>query len=366
MEAPRAPEFNEYSEIIDFLNKNLRAKSTWSVIEEYPTVFTEQNRHNIRIIKGDHGILSHAVIKPLLVKTRRGLFKVGCIGSVITDEKHRNLGLSQNVINECLEEVKKQGCDFAVLWTNLFDFYRKMGFELAGSEVSLLIDRPLIDLKKSSEFKILNNTKVDPQALMRVYAQHSVTSFRSLDDFEKYLKIPNSRLYTAWDKQSRLAGYAVEGKGADLQGYIHEWGGSLESIMALTNYIQKETGKNVTLITPAHSQNLIRYFESLGVKKVDGFLGMIKMTNPQLLFAKVIRNIKMEWGIENFVLENRSGEFFYGIGEHLFKTDSEADIIKLLFGPQSPSKLNDHGVEMNEILDNILPLEMWIWGWDSI
>jgi N-acetylglutamate synthase-like GNAT family acetyltransferase len=363
MEGPRAPTTTEYTEIVKFLDDNLRQNIQWSVADEYPTVFSPGNLQNFRIIKDENKILSHAAIKPTIIKTRRGLFKVGCIGSVITDEKHRNQGLSQTVITECLKEIQAQGCDFAILWTNLYDFYRKMGFELAGSEVSLLIDKPL---NVQHSFKILQNNRVDPQALLRVYNQHSVTSIRHIDEFDKFLKIPNSRLFTAWAADGRLEGYAVEGKGADLQGYIHEWGGNVDAVCALTAHIQSTHKKPITLITPKHAAALIRKFETYGIKSVEGFLGMIKITNPQLLFAKIIRNAKMEFGIENFNLEYKEGFYYYGVGTQQFKTDSERDIVRLLFGPQKPSELNDHGKELNEILDRFLPLEMWVWGWDSV
>jgi hypothetical protein len=363
MEGPRAPTSNEYPDLVRFLDNNLRTNINWSVADEYPTVFTENNLHNFRIIKSSEEILSHAVIKPLLTKTRRAIFKVGCIGSVLTNEKHRNKGLSQNVINECLTEIQKQDCDFAILWSDLYDFYRKIGFELAGTEVSLLIEKPL---QVKHAFKIMQNNKVDPQALYKIYSQHSVGSIRNLDDFTKFLKIPNSRLYTAWNADGTIAGYAAEGKGADLQGYIHEWGGSVEAVTALASYIRNQLQQTTTLITPSHSQALIKKFEELGVKKVEGFLGLIKIVNPQIFFQKIIRNSKAEWGIEGFHLEFKEGFYYYGVGENSFKTDSESDIVKLLFGPAKPSALADHGKELNEILDRIFPLEMWVWGWDSI
>ncbi len=371
MEGPRAPTTNEYTDIVKFLNENLRENTEWSVTEEYPTVFNLANLHNFRIIKDKESseILSHAVIKPIIVKTRRGIFKVGCLGSVVTNEKHRNQGLSQNVIKDCLEEIKNQNCDFAILWTNLFDFYRKMGFELAGTEVSFLIDRPLLVPKINAEhpsLRIIQDNKVDPAALYRVYSQHSVTSVRSLDDFDKFLKIPNSRLYTAWSTTGKLEAYAVEGKGADLQGYIHEWGGSVDAMTSLLSHIRGVNDKAVTLICPTHAQGLVRHLESLGVKRVDGYLGMIKIVNREALFNKIIKNAKLEWGIESFNLEYREGWYYYGVGKNQFKTDHEGDIVKLIFGPMKPSKLVDHGKETNEILDKIFPFEMWIWGWDSI
>jgi predicted acetyltransferase len=150
------------------------------VAEEYPTVFNLQNLHNLRIIKDktSEEILSHAVIKPTIIKTRRGFFKVGCIGSVVTSEKHRNQGLSKDVIQNCLDEITAQGCDFALLWSNLFEFYSRMGFTLAGSELSFLIDKPfaLNKEKIKNTYNILQENRVDPQALYRLYSQHSVTT----------------------------------------------------------------------------------------------------------------------------------------------------------------------------------------------
>ncbi|MDZ4678753.1 MAG: GNAT family N-acetyltransferase [Oligoflexia bacterium] len=364
MEGPRAPKSEEFNDLVKFLDTNLRDQNSWSIADEYPTTMTLQNLHNVRIIKDENGILSHAVIKPTIVKTRRGLFKVGCLGSVVTQEAYRNQGLSQNVLNDCVSAIQAQGCDIAILWTNQYDFYRKMGFELAGSEVSLLIDRPLN--LGATKYKIIQNNRVDAQVLFRLYSQHTVSSIRTLEDFEKYLRIPNSRLYTAWNAEGKVEAFAVEGKGVDLQGYIHEWGGSVDALLALINHIRVTHAQPITVISPSHATNLIRKLESFGVNRVEGFLGMIKITNAQSLFNKVIRSARQEWGIENFVLEHREGFYYFGVGKNIFKTDQETDIVRILFGPQKPSQLHDCGPEANAILDKILPLEMWLWGWDSV
>ncbi len=364
MEGPRAPTTSEFGDLVKFLDTNLRNQSGWSVVDEYPTALTLQNIHNFRIMRDQEKILSNAVIKPTIIKTRRGLLKVGCLGSVVTSEQHRNQGLSQTVLIDCLESIKSQGCDIAILWTNLYDFYRKLGFELAGGEVSLLIDKPLT--VPPTTLKIIQNNKSDTQALFRLYSQHSVSSIRTLDEFEKYLKIPNSRLYTAWTPEGKLEAYAVEGKGVDLQGYIHEWGGTVDGLVALIAHMRIQFGKPVTVISPSHAQGLIRRLEEMGIKRVEGFLGMIKITNPFGLFAKVIRNARQEWGITNFIMDYREGAYYYGVGDNLFRTEHEGDIVRLLFGPQKPSQIHDAGPEVNAVLDKILPWEMWIWGWDSV
>ena len=48
----------------------------------------------------------------------------------------------------------------------------------------------------------------------------------------------------------------VEGKGADLINYIHEWSGQVEALLDLFQYIRKQKNQAITIMTPAHSQNL--------------------------------------------------------------------------------------------------------------
>jgi len=365
MEGPRIPTADEFTHLVKFLDDHLRPGQGWSVAQEYPTALTTKNLHNFRIITESQKIVSHAVIRPTIVKTRRGLFKIGCIGSVVTDENYRNQGHSQAVMQDCLEAVKQQGCDFAMLWTNLYDFYRKFGFEIAGTEVSLQIGEGF-QANHGKTFRIVEGPNIDPQAFLRIYVQHTVSSVRTLDEIEKYLKIPNSHVYTAWDNDGRMVAYAVEGKGADLQGYIHEWGGSVEPLLTLFQHIHKAQSRVITVIVPAHSQNLIRSAEKAGAHRIDGFLGMIKITNPQSLFGKVMRSARQEFGIQDFVIEKRGDDIYFGTADNLYKTNHEADIVRLLFGPQKPSKQHDYGPEMNKVLDQIFPLEMWVWGWESV
>lgn len=363
MEGPRAPKDTEFPEVVSFLNSSLRTQAGWSISDEYPTALTPGNLHNLRIIKDQTQILSHAVVKPVIIKTRIGLFKVGCIGSVVTKESHRNQGLSQQVIQECLKMAKDQGCDFSILWSDMYEFYTKMGFQLAGTEVSIVIDS---EIQSPQGFRINEGHRVDPHALHRVYSQHTVSSVRTIQDFEKYLKIPNSRVYTAWNSTNQLVGYAIEGKGVDLQGYIHEWGGNIDALTALFSHIRKTAGRSVTVICPGHSHALIKRLESGGAKRVDGYLGMIKLSNPHSLFNKINRSARQDWGIEQFLIEQKGNEYFYGVGENIFKTDREGDIVRLIFGPEKPSEIHDCGPEVNAILDKVMPVDMWIWGWDSV
>lgn len=363
MDGPRAPLDAEFPTVVDFLDRNLRPGAGWSIRAEYPVALSHQNIGNIRIIKDNDEVLSHAVMRPLIIKSPVGLFKAAGVGSVVTSSQHRNRGLSRTIIENCLQAAREHGCEFAVLWTNLYDFYRKMGFELAGSETSVVIEKELE--VAANGLKILDTNKVAADSIHRLYAQHTVISLRTLSETQQYLQIPNTRVYTAWDASGALQAYAIEGKGSDLDGYIHEWGGSVPALLALFAHARKSQKRAITVIVPAHSQNLLRQLKSHPVVVNEGFLGMVKILNHASLYSKIKRYAR-NIGVSDFVLE-RQGELTYlGAGESIFKTDSDADVIRLLFGPYKASQIHGFDTKTSETLEAVLPIPMWIWGWDSV
>jgi hypothetical protein len=363
MEGPRSPADNELSSVVDFLNKKLRADSTWSIDSEYPTALTRSNIHNMRIIKDHSQIISHAVVKPLIIKSPHIIYKFAAIGSVITDPDHRNQGHSKTLLKDCLELAEKQQCDAAILWTNLHDFYRKLNFELAGSEMSLIIDKPLTDA--DADLRYSNDPKVAPEALFRLYSNHTVATVRTIEETRKYMSIPQTKIYTAWEKNGTLAAFAVEGKGADLGGYIHEWGGTVSKLIPLLNHIYLTKKTPLTVIVPRHSQNLITQMQQKGAQLHMGFLGMIKIINHDQLFQKIKRAFRTE-GVSDIVLEKSKDHYLFGISGDLFTINDESALTRLIFGPLDMQELDMLQEKTRNQLAKILPLPFWLWGWDSV
>lgn len=369
MEGPRSPAEAELPRVIDFLNSRLREGVDWSISAEYPTALTPSNMHNMRIITDAEKVLSHAVLKPVVVKSPHVIYKVGAIGSVVTDPSHRNQGLSTTVIKECIDEAVRQQCDIAVLWTDLYDFYRRMDFELAGTEMSLVIDKPIKGSTLPLRFS--DDTKVSAEAVHRLYSAHTVGSVRMAEDIRKFMAIPKTRIYTAWEADGSLAAYAIEGKGADLGGYIHEWGGSVSKLLALLGWVKSRREGTLTLIAPRHSANLISQLQAQGALLNEGFLGMVKILNFDQLAAKIKRAFRAE-GISDIVLERvggvngATGGVMFGVGSELFTLDQETDVTRLLFGPVDLNELDIFSEAARTKLARLLPLPLWLWGWDSV
>lgn len=362
MEGPRQPLESEWPKLMQFLTSSLRPEHTWSIDTEYPTALTPQNRHNVRVMTHNDQFISHSVVKPMIIKSPRIIYKAAGIGSVVTHENYRNQGLSQKILQECLTVAEQQKCDFAILWTNLHDFYRKIGFELGGTEISSAIQNefpaPVTGLRYSSE------KNVSAEAINRLYSHHMVGTVRTPEEVKQYLKIPQTNLFTAWKADGTLAAYAVEGKGADLHNYIHEWGGNVPELLSLLSHIRKTKNQTITIITPLHAHNLNNQLKTIATQ-FDGFLGMIKLIDEEGFFGKIKRAFRAE-GISDFVLERRGNGYLFGLGTDLLIVNHQEDMIRLLFGPVDFKVLDFQNPKSPEIIAKILPLPLWIWGWDSV
>jgi len=360
MAEARAPQESEVNGVLSFLNKHLRPGAEWSIAAEYPHVFTAGNLANLRIIENAGQVVAHAAIKYLVFKTPIGLLKVAAIGSVLTDPAHRNQGLSRDILNSCLASAYDACADFAILWSDQYEFYRKMGFELAGQEVSAIIDQvPAAAAVPSAKIKIMNSNKVAPEAILRLYQSHPCGTIRSADDIRRNLAIPNSHIYTAWSADNQLLAYAVEGKGADLKGYVHEWGGSVENLMPLLAQIRRDYGQAITIIMPSSAQNLARKLtEWNAVIHTTGYLGMIRPVNLSMLFAKVMRRAK-QVGLDDFILEIVDDGVIVGVKGDTVKLTTVQELTRLFFGPHAEGALNGE-------YKKVFPIGLWVWGWDSV
>jgi len=360
--SPMTPGEREYTMVIEFLNRNLRPNAKWSIVDEYPTALSKSQMHNMRVIVENGQIVSHAVFRPMIVKTPIGVFKVAGIGSVVTSPDHRGQGHSTQIIDACLEAAAAADCDFAILWTDLFDFYRRMDFELAGSEVTVILDR---EVGPKSGWKFLDSSKVAPDALIRVFQQHSVSSHRAQEDVRLMLTIPNSTVATAWEPNGRLAAYAVVGKGADLDGYIHEWGGSVSALMGLFSHLRVTLNRDLRLIAPSHATGILSKLKEAGCVDHRGYLGMVRILKTDSMFSKIKRHARAI-GVSDLVLEEDGGRFKFGHQDQVYMTESRRDLVQLLFGPEKPSQMGKFDPLTAKILDRVLPIPLWIWGWDSV
>lgn len=362
MEGPRAPILQEFDHLLKFLDSTLRPQVTWSLKEEYPTALTGKNLHNSRVITENGEVVAHALIKPLIMKTPTAILKIAGIGSVVTNPEHRQKGHSSKIIASCLEEAVSQNCELAILWTDQYDFYRKFGFELCGFEPSYFIEKPIGSSENTLQHRFLVGKHVAPEAIHRLYLKHPIASQRSLEDIKSFLQIPQTQVYTAWDSSGQLAAFAVEGKGLDLPGYLHEWGGETPALINLFNYILKIKGGPFTVLAPFHAHGLRKTLKAAATFEHLGYLGMMKVLIPDLWVQKInkafemspVKGIKLSQTNDQFTLEFKTSKAQF----------DQRQILSLIYGPDGADLISDSS--LREAMQTVLPMPMWFWGWDSV
>ena len=118
-------------------------------------------------------------------------------------------------------------------------------------------------------------------------------------------------------------------------------------------------------MVPAHSYNLKKHLETMTNTSHQGFLGMIKFVNLDSVLNKVKKAFRAE-GFEHIVLEKQDDQIVFGYGTDLYTIKNESDLTRLLFGPLKTTDLDFMKPETQLKLATLLPLPLWIWGWDSI
>ena len=90
-----------------------------------------------------------------------------------------------------------------------------------------------------------------------------------------------------------------------------------------------------------------------------------KITDVESVCNKVKAAFRAE-GFDRIILEKQGNGILFGYNTDLYTLDNQADLSRLLFGPITTSTLDFMKPETQRILDTLLPLPLWIWGWDSI
>lgn len=127
------------------------------------------------------------------------------------------------------EKAHDEQLEALILWSDLDQFYQKLGFAAFGTEYRWVFGANAFDEFKGPanfavENKLLWNARRCETALTARYPTR-YTLERSGEEFASLLHIPDLLLITCsvFDK---LQGYGLVGKGADMVGVIHEWGAS--------------------------------------------------------------------------------------------------------------------------------------------
>ncbi|GAB4345158.1 MAG: hypothetical protein Kow0099_25200 [Candidatus Abyssubacteria bacterium] len=363
-DGPRALGSSEHHSALKLLNSVLRPEGQSNIEEEYPLVLSERNRENMRVIVRAGEVVSHAAIYFSELRSGGLTFRVGGIGSVATHPAYRGRGLASAVLRDCLRIMRENRCHLSVLWTQRMDFYRPLGYELAGSEF-------LFRVRMSDFMRIPCSCKVIPfspqylPAIKTIHERESLRTLRTSEEYEAYFRLPKATTLLAV-KDDAVTAYAIMGKGEDFRYCIHEWGGDTNDLLCLVREFAIASAiKEVLVLSPVAENPLARRFRQMQLPRTFEYLAMMCVTDIEGVSTLVRDHVRERIGKDFRVSEEESGVRICVGSEHAIV--HPRTLVRLLFGPDSASSLLPSlAPDTRRSLEKAFPIPLFIWGLDSV
>jgi hypothetical protein len=247
---------------------------------------------------------------------------VALIGAVATAGSHRGHGLASRTVSLAVEWARERGAAMALLWGAETALYERLGFELCGSQVRIGLGELDLGAPIKDFSRIVLGRGWIPSLVQSLKMRGS--GLRLADSDERWLEAHKGVDWYWLGEPDAPQAYAALGRGIDLQGLVHEWGGeSPEALKTLLQLVRMERGDAQLLASP----------ELLGAWQ----LGAVQAPVEYLCMARALDVARLTRG--------------FGIAlpaDDPLMTTPDAAICRKLFGPG----------------ENARPL--WIWGLDAV
>jgi GNAT superfamily N-acetyltransferase len=344
-----------------------------SLAAEYPLVFGADAPGTLVTITEQGQVRSACgvLVRDLVARGER--VRVGLIGSVATDPRHRGRGLAARLLDQAQRLLADQGCVLALLWADDPGFYARRGWREAGSEAVFVVEAgDLQRLPTAPGATVRALAPDDHGALHRLYSLHVSRVDRTPAETRALLSCPGVDTLVL-ERGRDIAAYACLGRGKDLEGCVHEWGGAADDVLALV----REHGERAArrgddrpryLMTPATARALHARLQTLGVAGVQGVLGMARLLDPAGAAELVRRAARGR--VSAGVAGERAGAptphlaHFEGPGGELaFEPEGLLDLLLPPRGERTAIEALEHTAGLGL---RGLPLPLYVWGLDSI
>ncbi|MFN2372010.1 MAG: GNAT family N-acetyltransferase [Candidatus Krumholzibacteriia bacterium] len=201
--------------------------------DDFPLVLDPANAPWTLVARAPDGSVAAGVAALIRDHTTSlGTLAVAGVGSVVTRPEFRGRGLSTALQNALLERLRRQDVPLAVLWTDQPEIYAGRGFAAAGWEhhadlagVAWPPAPPGLTIRAYAG--------TDAPAVAALYARHRWRTVRQPGDDRRLYGMPGTRGLVAVDGTGAVVAAVFCGKGADFPGYVPEWDGPCDAVLAL-------------------------------------------------------------------------------------------------------------------------------------
>ncbi|MFM1870744.1 MAG: hypothetical protein RL398_166 [Planctomycetota bacterium] len=201
--------------------------SFYGVAQTWPQLYrSDGDGAFFGVFDGDT-MVSHCATRIVQARTGGELVACGLLGSVATAPERRGQGFATAVLEAALAELDRH-VDHVLLWAENPTLYERLGFAPSVEEAMLVLARrPHPDLQGCRRMRI-----EDHAAVAALHAQKPMRIERTPHEMSGLLTTPGMQSLVR-ERAGRIVAYACCGKGADLHGTWHEFGGEGPEVASL-------------------------------------------------------------------------------------------------------------------------------------
>lgn len=251
----------------------------YGVHHTWPQLYrSDGDGHFLSAFVGDR-MVSHCAFRTATARTDQGPRRVALLGSVATDPQWRRRGLASQLLSAAVAQCRRQRVTAVLLWTQNPDLYRRIGFVSGPREQAYSLE---IDPHQPSTTQVRLVTIDDHRRLHELHEQKEVAVERDVATMTGLLTTPG--LWTCvLEQHDRVQAYACMGKGADLQNWWHEFGGSDDDVAALLPAAARLLRRPASTVLWPHYRRPLPELLGPPVKQADPTPGpMIKLLEGDL------------------------------------------------------------------------------------
>ena len=220
----------------DFVSSGFGITGLRSFFDDFP-VWREASGARIRRIGAFVGdkLVATAALRYGQLRLGESQTAIAVVGCVVTDAEYRGQGLASRAVTELLAEATSGGAAIAVLFGSEASLYSRLGFRYAGVQERVGLDT--LSLPQSRGFpEVQRGWKPNLFECLQARKGGLVLAPSDAQWVSRHL---NSEWFSMGDYNHPTA-YACLGKGIDLAGIVHEWGGDSEALQGLLSQLREE------------------------------------------------------------------------------------------------------------------------------
>jgi GNAT superfamily N-acetyltransferase len=224
-------------------------------------------------------LLSHCAFRCATVRTAAGTRPIALLGSVATDSAERGRGLASRLLAAAIDDCRAEGAEAVLLWAERPELYARAGFVPGAAEQCATLTRPCAadgDEGGTVGGGVRLATIADHARLCALHARKPTGIVRSERAMSALLTTPG--MWTCvLERDAEPVAYACTGKGADLQNWWHEVGGTDMDVATLLPRAMTLVGQPQSIVLlPPYRAELARRLDPHG-------LGTTALQGPMVL-----------------------------------------------------------------------------------